>query len=598
MSFYSPMSLLFLIGLIPIILMYLLKKQHTDVKVSSNYLWEKALRDVEANRPWQKLKKNILLFLQLLIFTALVFAIAQPYIFSNKIGGRNLIIILDTSASMQSKENDETRFDVATKEIEKIINNLKPDTRVTLITADNKPNIIINDSKDKVSMKKKLKSIKPTNRSDSIEDTISLVKAMTKDMSSFNVVFFTDKEIVTDIDNAAINTINSNHMNVAIENLSHSINDNVITVLTTVTNYSDQTAEFDISLYTDSKLQDVREISLKSNESKDIYWDNLDNKISTIKTEIDFDDALVLDNSRYHVVNSNPIKKVLLISEENIFLEKAIALNKGVDLYKSNEALENLNGYDLYIFDGILPKELPSDGNFIMFNPSNNQLFNVLETKREGELRLLNDDLFRFVKLDFVLGEVKQLEAPKWSIPILLFDDKPVIFKGQKDKQKFVVCGFDIHNTDLPLKIDFPILIQNMLDYTLNLSRQEKTSIASGESIEIDVLPKAEKIYIISPDGKKEKIAPPFPLPPYTNTDETGVYTIQQENNEQIFTNYFASNIDTLNESNTQNIQKESNKEVTQKLNKFKSERSIENMLLLFALLLLAAEWVVYNRGY
>ncbi|MGF7058967.1 vWA domain-containing protein [Brassicibacter mesophilus] len=598
MSFYSPMSFLFLIGLIPIILMYLLKKQHTDVRISSNYLWEKALRDVEANRPWQKLKKNILLLLQLLTFTALVFAIAQPYIFSDKIGGGNLIIILDTSASMQSKEKDETRFDVATKEIEKIINNLKPDTRATLITVDSNPNIIVNNSKDKANLKKRLNSIKPSSKSDNFDDTISLVKAMTKDMTSYNVIFFTDKEIITDIDNVVINNINSNSINVAIENLSHSINGNDITVLTTVTNYSAQAVDFDMSLFTDSKLHDVREISLKPNESKDVYWDNLDNKISTIKIDIDIDDALDLDNSRYHVVNSNPIKKVLLISKENIFLEKAISLNKGVDLYKSNEVIENLNGYDLYVFDGMLPKELPDDGNIIMLNPSNNQLFNVLDTKKEGELKLLNDDLFRYVKLDFVLGEAKQLEAPKWAIPVLIFDDEPVIFKGQKDKQKYIVCGFDIHNTDLPLKVDFPILIQNMLDYTLNLSRQEKTSIASGESIEIDILPKAENIYVISPNGEKEKIGPPFPLPPYTNTDETGFYTIKQDSNEQVFTNYFASNIDTLNESNTEYMRKESNNKAIQGQSKIKSERSIEDILLLCVLLLLAAEWVVYNRGY
>lgn len=598
MSFYSPMSFLFLIGLIPIILMYLLKKQHTDVRISSNYLWEKALRDVEANRPWQKLKKNILLLLQLLTFAALVFAIAQPYIFSDKIGGGNLIIILDTSASMQSKEKDETRFDVATKEIEKIINNLKPDTRATLITVDSNPNIIVNNSKDKANLKKRLNSIKPSSKSDNFDDTISLVKAMTKDMTSYNVIFFTDKEIITDIDNVVINNINSNSINVAIENLSHSINGNDITVLATVTNYSAHAVDFDMSLFTDSKLHDVREISLKPNESKDVYWDSLDNKISTIKTDIDIDDALDLDNSRYHVVNSNPIKKVLLISKENIFLEKAISLNKGVDLYKSNEVIENLNGYDLYVFDGMLPKELPDDGNIIMLNPSNNQLFNVLDTKKEGELKLLNDDLFRYVKLDFVLGEAKQLEAPKWAIPVLIFDDEPVIFKGQKDKQKYIVCGFDIHNTDLPLKVDFPILIQNMLDYTLNLSRQEKTSIASGESIEIDILPKAENIYVISPNGEKEKIGPPFPLPPYTNTDETGVYTIKQDSNEQVFTNYFASNIDTLNESNTEYMRKESNNKAIQGQSKFKSERSIEDILLLCVLLLLAAEWVVYNRGY
>jgi len=598
MSFYSPIYFLFMIGLIPIILMYLLKKQHTDIVVSSNYLWEKALKDIEANRPWQRLKKNLLLLLQVLIFTSLVFALTKPYIFSNKIGGGNLILVLDTSASMQSKEEDDTRFNTAIEEVERIISNLKPNTEVTLITTDSKPNIIVNNSNDKATIRDKLRNIEVSNKSDNFDDTISLIKAMTKDMNNYNVVLFTDKEIQTDIDNMVVNIISTNETNVSIDNLSHSENGDMINVLSTVTNHSNKNVTFDISLYTDNYLMDVQEIELEPRKSKDIYWNDIDNKVSTLKAEIDIDDVLILDNFRYHVVINKPIRKAIIISEENIFLEKAIALNDGIDLYKSNEILNNLNGYELYIFDGMMPETLPSDGNIIIFDPPENKLFNIEGVQNTGELKLLNDELFKFVDLNFIIGRVKQLEAPSWATPVLLLDDKPVIFKGQNGKQKFVVCGFDIHNTDLPLKVDFPILIQNMLDYTLNLGRQENISIFSGESIEIDVLPKTEKASIVSPSGNRETIAPPFPLAPYTNTNELGIYKIEQENEGIVTTTYFTSNIDTFKESIISMKENNESRGSENVQKRYRSEKSVEDIFLVIAILLLAVEWVVYARGY
>ena len=63
---------------IPILLMYMLKLRRKTVQVSSILLWEALLRDRQANTPWQRLKRNLLLLLQLVILAALVLALARP----------------------------------------------------------------------------------------------------------------------------------------------------------------------------------------------------------------------------------------------------------------------------------------------------------------------------------------------------------------------------------------------------------------------------------------------------------------------------------------------------------------------------------------
>lgn len=595
MSFYSPIFFLLFIGLVPIIIMYLLKKQHTELTISSNYLWEKALRDVEANRPWQKLKKNLLLILQLLIFSLAVFALARPFICSNAISGGHTIIVLDTSLSMQGKSKDSTRFDIGKKEGEKLIENLRPDSRVTIIAMDATPNIILNSTKDQKLARKKLEELKPSNTVDNVEETISLLKAMVKDEEDYSILVFTDKGIEADIDNLFVNYIDGEEKNIAIDNISHSIDKNDITALTRVTNYSDEDVKFDLSLYVDNKLSDVKEISLPPRESNNIYWQGIHPNVGIITVEADIDDSLKEDNIRYHVVNSNPIKKALLMTKGNVFLEKAISLNNNVELYKINEASENIEGYDLYIFDGMAPEKLPTDGNIIMINLENNELFKAPVVKF-GELKALNDELFKYVNLDFSLSEARYIKDADWIEPVLLIDDNTVIGKGQKDNQKMIVLGFDFHHTDFPLKIDFPIFVQSMLDYTLNIGIQEKTNILVGEGLNLNILPKTEEISIIKPDGKKEMLSLSLALSPYT-AQELGVYKIEQRIGEELPISYFASNVNTQHESMYQSMTNEEREEMAQEGKKVKGERSISNILLLLAILILAAEWVVYSRG-
>jgi hypothetical protein len=94
MNFLAPVALLFGLLAIPILALYLLKLRRREVKVSSTLLWEQVLSDREVNAPWQRLKRNLLLFLQLLILAALVLALARPASRSAITSG-SVVVVLD-----------------------------------------------------------------------------------------------------------------------------------------------------------------------------------------------------------------------------------------------------------------------------------------------------------------------------------------------------------------------------------------------------------------------------------------------------------------------------------------------------------------------
>src|SRR5918998_2339572 len=127
MGLLAPFAFLLSLLIPVVVAMYLLKLRREERTVSSTFLWQRMVRDVEANAPWQKLRRNLLLLLQLLVLLALMFALARPFLYTTGIAGKNLILILDRSGSMAATDAGGTRLDAAKREALRLLDQM-PDT--------------------------------------------------------------------------------------------------------------------------------------------------------------------------------------------------------------------------------------------------------------------------------------------------------------------------------------------------------------------------------------------------------------------------------------------------------------------------------------
>src|SRR5688572_31387998 len=125
MSFLTPIAALGAFLAIPILLLYMLRLRRREMMVSSNFLWQQIVRDREANTPWQRLRRNLLMLLQLLALALVVLALMRPAQLVPTVAAGKTVILLDASASMNATDiNGDSRFAEAQRQAIQLLNDL------------------------------------------------------------------------------------------------------------------------------------------------------------------------------------------------------------------------------------------------------------------------------------------------------------------------------------------------------------------------------------------------------------------------------------------------------------------------------------------
>ena len=103
-----PLYQWLILGMVPplIFLLYFLKLRRVPLEVPSTYLWTKTVEDMHVNSLWQKLRKNLLLFLQLLAVLLLMLSCLRPGCDGEELAGERFIFVIDQSASMSATDTD------------------------------------------------------------------------------------------------------------------------------------------------------------------------------------------------------------------------------------------------------------------------------------------------------------------------------------------------------------------------------------------------------------------------------------------------------------------------------------------------------------
>ncbi len=591
-----PIALSLLAG--GIVIMYLLKQHAEEFRVPSLFLWSEMYKNQTSDKPWEKLKKNILLILEIIAILVMVLALMGPYVKFGRGNGSTVMVIIDNSASMETRyKNSESRLESAKKDAENFIRSLPADTLVTVISSNTDSNVLVSATSDRVAAIAAVREIKQTFRAGSCEEGFKTARALYNAYKEASIVLFTDTYLNTGELNASIYDFSGDAENVGIISaFSEDNGDDTFMVLAVVENFGSFREERSVDLYEvyengEKKMVSSRTVTLEAGKKAEVIFDSVTIGSKAYAVSIGEDDDLAGDNVFYAPVNMKKTAEILLFTKEkNTFLEKAIKLVDGVKLTKSNSmsAFNEKAGYDLYILDCVgsvdLMNDLPADGNIMIIGSKTG--LELPADSGAGTLLGQND----YGQYSFRVNRTRAYMLPNNNTSLFETQSGSCAgFIGETNDRKMCVIGFDFHETDFPLTMNFPIFIYDTIKRLTDTKVIDKDNVMPGDTVRISLNGMAESV-VIDPKGHK---TPVKMLDRFAATEEMGCYFVKGNTDEEdaVFPVNFVSS-----ESNVGKMTGENSDNVDIKAGGSTGTMNLRNIIIVLALIFLIVDWIIYIR--
>ncbi|NLO83985.1 MAG: VWA domain-containing protein [Clostridiales bacterium] len=594
MQWLNPMGAWAFLALIPVIALYLLRKRAARVNVPSLLLWRKTIEQTESNKPFEKLKSQLLLWLQLLLVILLALALMRPATVGNRYG--EVAMIFDLSASMQTlADGNQTRLDQAKEEAYQILGSMHQDDVVTILAAGQSFTQAITRSSDHAAVKRAIAGLTAQNSQADVEGALSLTRAMRRDLSSLDIMLFTDQYSIQATDLTLI-SVGQSVSNRSIISLRLSEQEDQIIAFAQVQNRGDA-IECEMLCYADGALCDIRTVSLEANATQSVRF-TVPSIATNVMVSFSKGDALSADDVRYAVKQPENTKTILLASDGNVFLEQALSLREGYTTVKSLPAdAVNAADFDLYVYDGFLPEILPQSGSILSIAPTGYILGITPGDERSDSsaIRKSSSAISAQLTANLLLSDIAiQKYMPlTGGDSILSIGNQTLLAADEQNNRRIAVLGFDLHDSNFPLKADFPILIQNLLSYLLPDTTASILSASCGEYISPVLDDRTVDVSVRMPDGQTVQLVGGV----LTGTKQIGLYTISETlDNGETRATAFALH-PPLTEGDTQTISESYTNAADPASSTLTTGREWTPYLLLLCFIVLMLEWEVSRRG-
>lgn len=619
MSFLTPVF--FFLGLLaaPIILFYMLRLRRREMLVSSTLLWQKLLRDREANAPWQRLRRNLLLLLQLLILAALVLSLARPFFPVPTLVTGNVVVLIDASASMQATDVSPSRFYAAREEAHALINDLDRESRMTLIEVGRTPRVLVSASADRSALRRALDSAQAGTSTANWEAAFALAAGAVQGYRDARIVLVSDGGLPGDLPPLAAEAvflpIGESGENLAIAALATRDSDDGPKLFASVSNEGLVDRQGLLSLIVDGTLHDSRRFEAKAGTTTNMSW-NLPPGAFTVEATLSehSEDYLPLDDTAWAVHEGGVTVKAMIVSEGNLFLEQAFALLPGVEAFKTTPATflspDGEDPYDLYVFDGVsLPAEIP-DSDLLIIHPQNAaaavegaaELLQVTGTfSNTVAVRLADSPLLQFVDWRNVHVRQAQSVVAPWARPLVTAEGGALLLAGEREGRRIAIFTFDLHDSDLPLQIAFPVLMANITGWlTPGRVLDAATALRPGDAVDLSASIGDSAVLVQKPDGTIWSTSADAEEMIFADSDQLGLYAVTlRDSSGERSAGSFAVNLFSPAESRIRPAETVQFGPMTVTTNEREAigQRELWPALLVVALFILLVEWWIHHRG-
>jgi len=380
-SFLSPLFAAAVAAVVipALLILYFLKLRRREEIVPSTLLWKRAVQDLQVNAPFQRLRKSLLLFLQLAVLALAVLALARPIVQSTAMEADRLVLLIDQSASMNTQEADGTRLELAKEQAARLVRTLnrrnagwrsfltfgaaETRTQAMVIAFAERARIVSPFTTNTAELVGLIERIEPTDGGTDLREALELAEAymsppaMTTDQtpvpaaSAARLILISDGRIAH-LDEVVLKSGTLEFLRVgqtadnvgitALRTLRNYERPELLSIFLTVRNFGPAPIETDVSLYVDGTLTAVRSVRLAAQppaatqptappealtEGSSAVSLSIElplDRGAVLEARLARDDRLAVDNRAWAVIPPPRKLRVLTVTEKNYFLDSVL----------------------------------------------------------------------------------------------------------------------------------------------------------------------------------------------------------------------------------------------------------------------------------
>lgn len=656
MEWLTPLTAVYaaLITVPLLLLLYFLKLKRREQIVSSTLLWKRAVHDLQVNAPFQRLRRNILLFVQLLMLLAILLALAWPILSLVAGPGQRYVLLIDRSASMNAvdidSQNDElpNRLDTAKEQAKvfiesmrsKAIFSLKDKNDQTMVIAfDNHAKVMCNFTSDKRQLISAIEAIAPGHNRSSLAEAVVVANAFAQPpgaesnsqstVESAELMLFSDGQI-RDLDQLSIGSdyltfhcIGESGSNIAVTAMQARRlfeNPDQVEVFATVANYSQTQMTCDVQLSVDNNVRAVRSVTIPPAKT-----DNTTEPVSPGKVAVNFSlsetragvlevrqlqaDSLACDDAAWSILYAPERLSVLLVTNGNVVLDSALkacpianfeVLSPAQFDAMDHSVMSVEQPFDVIVLDNCLPAQLPKCRYLIFGQPPEG-----IDVSMPGQLenQIMVDwrpkhPVLKYVKLENLYAvKCYHMSLPRDAEILAEFNETPALALIRRNGSVFLLVGFDVLETNWPFEPSFVLFCYNATNFLgLQTGQNRQTNLQVGDPIIVEGLNPDITAQINGPGltGMEVKSNSAGTIR-FADTSEVGVYSLNVPDQPVRF---FAVNLLNEQESNIRPLRElvlPGQNITAQQSNIRRANLPLWPYLVCFALILAFLEWLIYT---
>lgn len=510
------------------VVLYILKLKRRPELVPFSPIWERVLRDREATTWFSQLKRLLSLLLQLVLLGLLIFAVGDPRPGGRLGEGRNIVVLVDTSASMKATDVAPTRIDAARAKVGELVRGRAATDRVLIAALDASVTPLSTLTDGTPELEAAVTTLAASDTRADLRRGLAFALDVLTGLPHGEVVIVSDGRLgdagiaASGLDLAGVTLrwvpVGERGRNAAITAFSarrYPLDKSRAEVMLEVTSFASEPLEVELSLLGDGQIIDVTRLAVQPGERLPRFYPNLAGASRKLEAQLTLAtgarDDLPADDRAFALMPERRRARVLVVSRGNNYLDAALLLDEYLEVTSvPPKAYPPPGQFDVTIFDGVAPTPAEGSGSLLYLGAPEAGAPLKRGKALTGYVFDRWDEKSPFLRW-LELNDVQTtrgftLVAERGDQVLGASDAGPVLVSGRRGARRFLQLGFDPGDSDFVVRVSWPLFILDVIDTFVSEDTGYVSSYRTGDVGYVPVPSGAESATLVDPAGARRVV--------------------------------------------------------------------------------------------